>query len=206
MREKEKERGKVSGFRVISPSQHRPLNSTPLVETESDTRKAKLLQMHKPFYSPFLSTLSRLYRCFPLHLLTPSSLRGVCNPPSVLFVFRRLFRLLLLSATHLYSVNPFHCENVVLQFTFPLLLPLFLLILPSLFLSIFSVFLLSFSLHFPSFYVSFKDVPLSRSFFLPSSTSEKPPAPDFFSITLFPIESRPSHALSRKATARLPTI
>lgn len=85
-----------------------------------------------------------MYRCFPLHLLTPSSLRGVCNPLSVLFVFRRLFRLLLLSATHLYSVNPFHCENVVLQFTFPLLLPLFLLILPSLFLSIFSVFFVIF--------------------------------------------------------------
>ena len=29
-------------------SQHRPLDSTPLVETKSDTRKAKLLQMHKP--------------------------------------------------------------------------------------------------------------------------------------------------------------
>lgn len=67
MREKEKERGKVSGFRVISPSQHRPLNSTPLVETKSDTRKAKLLQMHKPFYSP------PIYPLPPVPLLSPSS-------------------------------------------------------------------------------------------------------------------------------------
>lgn len=145
MREKEKEKGKVSSSRVISPSQHRPLNSTPLVETKSDTRKAKLLQMHKPFSIRPLSTLSRLYRCSLLRLLTPF---GVCNPLNVLLVFRHLFRLLLLSATHLYSVNPFHCENVVLQFTFPLPLPSY----PSfLFLSIFSLFFLlflSFSLLF----------------------------------------------------------
>lgn len=72
----------VSGSRVISPNQHRPLNSTSLVETKSDTRKAKLLQMHKPFSVRSLSALSLLYRCFPLRLLTPLPLSfGVCNPP-----------------------------------------------------------------------------------------------------------------------------
>lgn len=55
-RERERERGTVPSSRVISPSQHRPLNSTPLVETKSDTRKAKLLQMHKPSSVRPLST------------------------------------------------------------------------------------------------------------------------------------------------------
>lgn len=80
--EKEKGRGEVSGSRVISPSQHRPLNSTPLVETKSDTRKAKLLQMHKPFSirPPPLSTLSRPHRCFSPSPPFPPPF-GVCNLP-----------------------------------------------------------------------------------------------------------------------------
>lgn len=85
--EKEKGRGEVSGSRVISPSQHRPLNSTPLVETKSDTRKAKLLQMHKPFSirpPPPPSTLSRPHRCFspsPPFPPPPPPPFGVCNLP-----------------------------------------------------------------------------------------------------------------------------
>lgn len=126
-----------------------------------------------------------------LRPLTPSPSPvpfGVCNPPSlVLLVFRRLFRLLLLSATHLYSVNPFHCENVVLQFTFPLSLPSY----PP-YSSRHSPLPLCFSrylsLCLPPFYASFKDVPLSRSpppLFFPSLSLHQrdlPPRISFLSL------------------------
>lgn len=60
---------------------------------------------------------------FTLCLLIPSSSppREFATPraSSSLSATSFLFRLLLLSATHLYSVNPFHCENVVLQFILP---------------------------------------------------------------------------------------
>lgn len=78
--------------RLISPSQHRPLDSTPLVETKSDTRKAKLLQMHKPpllrpflcflFYpttgpfQPLCIFLTRSFHSFIVFLLPP--------PPSLI--------------------------------------------------------------------------------------------------------------------------
>lgn len=131
--------------RLISPSQHRPLDSTPLVETKSDTRKAKLLQMHKPpllrpflcflFYpttgpfQPLCIFLTRSFHSFIVFLLPPPPLlfRPLSSSTHRLYTVHSLlapspflpfrFRGLLLSATHFYSVNPFHRENVVLQFT-----------------------------------------------------------------------------------------
>lgn len=194
MEEKGGERGKVSGSRVISPSQHRPLNSTPLVETKSDTRKAKLLQMHKPFsIHPLLSILSHTAASPFVSLSHPSF--GVCNPLSILLVFRRLFRLLLLSVTHLYSVSqPFFIAKM--SFCNSPFLFLFLLILPFHFLSVCLVVSLSLSLSFSSFHVSFKDVPLFLVFFFPPFLYIRETSlPDLLSITLFPIEHCPSHTL-----------
>lgn len=72
----------MRGSRVISPSQHRPLNSTPLVETKSDTRKAKLLQMHKPSCVHPLSALCRPHGLFSPRLLIPPL--GSLQPPNAL--------------------------------------------------------------------------------------------------------------------------
>lgn len=84
-KKRERERGKIPGSRVISPSQHRPLNSTPLVETKSDTRKAKLLQMHKPssVHPPFPYPPSLFVSLFPHS--------EFATPLNALFVLRRPF-------------------------------------------------------------------------------------------------------------------
>jgi len=60
----------------------------------------------RPLFAPYLSSR-------PPPSRWSSSLSLSLAPPVGTFSF--LFRLLPLSATHLYSVNPFHCENVVLQ-------------------------------------------------------------------------------------------
>lgn len=83
----------------------------------------------RPLFAPYLPPSSRPYQLLsPLPPYSHSPAAWSLQPPErptwfllfllrCLFLFRPLFRLLLLSATHLYSVNPFHCENVVLQFT-----------------------------------------------------------------------------------------
>jgi len=80
--------------------------------------------MHKSFSIRPLSTLSRVYHCFPLRLFTlhPSYLEFATPWASSSFSATS-FDSCSFQLTHLYSVNPFHCENVVLQFTFPLPLP-----------------------------------------------------------------------------------
>lgn len=182
MRKKEKERGKVSGSRVISLSQHRPLNSTPLVETKSDTRKAKLLQMHKPFsirppLYPLPLPLSSV-SLLPIRSLQPPD-RPPRFPPPLSTLAPFSYPLILSqpfslrkrrSAIHLSSSSSF----------------------------LFLLFPLSFSLYFSFLCVvqGCSIALLAFSFFLPSSTSEKPPAPGFFSITLFPIEHCPSRSFS----------
>lgn len=78
--------------------------STPLVETKSDTRKAKLLQMHKP--PP---------------LIPPLLVPGHSLPLSLSLSLARPRRLAPFSPT--LTANPSHRENVVLQFTLSFLPP-----------------------------------------------------------------------------------
>lgn len=205
IREKGKERGKVSGSRVISPSQHRPLNSTPLVETKSDTRKAKLLQMHKPFSIRLLSTLSRLYRCFPLRLLTPPFHSKFATPWASFSFSAASF-----DSCSFQLPTYTHCQSTLFiaktSFRNPLFLFFFLLVLSS-------PLPLSLALSLPPFLLSFFFMHCSRMFHFLVSVHfflflyiRKSPVPGFFSITLFLIEHRLWHALSWRATARLPAI
>jgi len=82
--------------------------------------------MHKPSSVRSLPTLSPtranppFFPSFSFSLSFPSSsphapARSLQLARPLLLAFSFLFRLLPLSATHLCSVNPFHCENVVLQ-------------------------------------------------------------------------------------------
>lgn len=140
-REKERKRGEEGRFRALesflqantdlSTQRHswkRNLIREKLNSFKCTSRPLFTPYLPPPLFPPALTSLS-----FASLLLLPPL--GVCNPPEqptwfflsllllLLLLFRRLFlflplfRLLLLSATHLYSVNPFHCENVVLQFT-----------------------------------------------------------------------------------------
>lgn len=188
--EKEKGRGEVSGSRVISPSQHRPLNSTPLVETKSDTRKAKLLQMHKPFSirPPPLHLPSPAHTAaFPLRLLSHPHphppLRSLQSPRasssfSAASFDSCSFQLPTYTQSTLFIAKMSFCNS---PFLF-----LYLLSLPSLFL----LFPLSPLLSLSPLFFFFLCVVQGHStvlfsLFLSFSTSEKSPAPDFFSITLF---------------------
>lgn len=150
--------------------------------------------------SPLLSILSCLCCCFPLRLLIPPLLWSLQSPehpprfPPPLSTLAPFSYPLILSQSTL-----FHCENVVRQFTSPFPLSSYLSYpFPFYFLSVWFVASLSLS---PFLLFMFKDVPLFLLFsFFPLSLSEKPPFPDFFSITLFPIEHCPSHALSRNCS------
>lgn len=163
--------------------------------------------MHKPFSIRPLSTLPRLYRCFPLRLLTPSPLRSLQSPerpprfPPPLSTLAPFSYPLILSQP--FSLRK--CRSAIhLSFSSSFLS---FLLLPFHFLSVSLVVCLSLSLSLLSSFLCVQGrSTFLFSFFFPSSTSEKLPAPDFFSITLFPIEHYPSHALSRRATARLPAI
>lgn len=175
MRRKEKERGKVSGSRVISPRQHRPLNSTPLVETKSDTRKAKLLQMHKPFSIRPLSTspVASLFRLFTLYSEFATSWSS--SSFSAASFDSCSFHLPTYTQSTLFIAKTPFCNSPFLFFF--LLVPA----ISSLFLSLLSFF---FFMHRSRMFHCL----VSVLFFLPFSTSEKPPAPGF---TLFPIEHWP---------------
>lgn len=171
--------------------------------------------MHKPSSVHSLSTTPSLPARADFSLLFASLLLlpplGVCNPPEqptwfflslllllllllfrCLFLFLPLFRLLLLSATHLYSVNPFHCENVVLQFTLS----------PHPRFSIRTPYSLSFPLHSSSFLPFF--MRRSRTLqFLVSVLSfsfprfrERTSLPSFFSTTPSPDRALPVALLS----------
>lgn len=85
-KEEKEGRDRFPALESFSPSQHRPLNSTPLVETKSDTRKAKLLQMHKPSSVRSLSLPSLAHTDFSLFASLFPHL-AVYNPPSGLSSF-----------------------------------------------------------------------------------------------------------------------
>jgi len=85
--------------------------------------------MHKPSSVRPLSILSpppRRSSSLSLSLSSPprDPARQFTTRSHPVGAYSFLFRLLPLSATHLYSVNPFHCENVVLQSALPLTPPL----------------------------------------------------------------------------------
>lgn len=201
------ERGKVSGSRVISPSQHRPLNSTPLVETKSDTRKAKLLQMHKP---SSVRPISILFRSYQLLSLPPYSPTRSLQPPSVLVALGRLFLFSLSTLSPFDSCSfqlPTYTQSTLFIAKTSFCNSSFLF----LFLSILSIFLLCVSLFFfLSFFIRCSRTLhfLVNVLFFPLffRIRENPCALGFFSITPFPIERYPLHALSSRAAVRLPII
>jgi len=67
----------------------------------------------RPLFAPLSLSLSLSLSSSPPH--APARQFTTRSPAPPVGTFSFLFRLLPLSATHLYSVNPFHCENVVLQ-------------------------------------------------------------------------------------------
>lgn len=90
-KEEKEGRDRFRALESFSPSQHRPLNSTPLVETKSDTRKAKLLQMYKPSSVRFLSLPSLAHTDFSLFVSLFPPLGSLQPPERPFLVSRRRF-------------------------------------------------------------------------------------------------------------------